>query len=234
MTLVLLAGGLSTRLRPMTLNIPKAMIKICDEPFISHQLKLFKRENIKNVIICVGFLGEQIVDFVGDGKKFGLNVSFSFDGDKLLGTGGSIKKALPKIMDENFFVMYGDSYLDIEFAPIMNFFNEHKKSGLMTVIKNDDKWDKSNVVYTDSRIILYNKRNRTQDMHFIDYGLGILKKSVFNDWEENKNFGLDEVYEKLVSKNELLGYEIYKRFYEIGSFEGIKETEEYIKKSTKF
>ncbi|MFC1546628.1 sugar phosphate nucleotidyltransferase, partial [bacterium] len=111
--LILLAGGLATRLRPKTLEIPKSLISICGEPFIAHQLRLLKNKGIKDVIISIGYKGGQIIDFIKDGKDFGVNISYANDGSELLGTGGAILNALDFINNESFFVMYGDSYLDI-------------------------------------------------------------------------------------------------------------------------
>lgn len=120
-TIAILAGGLATRLRPVTTTIPKSMIEVAGKPFIAHQLELVKRNNIENVVICASFLGEQIEEYLGDGKSFDLNIQYSFDGDELLGTGGALKKSL-NILGDSFFVMYGDSYLSTDFQSINEYF----------------------------------------------------------------------------------------------------------------
>ncbi len=228
-TLALLAGGLATRLRPITQEIPKAMIDINGKPFIVRQLELLNKNGIKEVIICAGYLGEQIRDYIKDGSGSGMKVEYSFDGDKLLGTGGAIKKALP-LLNDVFFVMYGDSYLDVDFREIASYFLRSNKKALMTVLKNNGQWDKSNVVFKNGRIINYDKKYFVPEMNYIDYGLGIMRKSVFNDIKDNEVVDLADIYKYLVNEDQLVGYEVKERFYEIGSFKGIEETREYLLK----
>jgi N-acetyl-alpha-D-muramate 1-phosphate uridylyltransferase len=226
--LVLLAGGLATRLYPVTHNIPKSMIEVAGKPFIAHQLELLKKKGIEKVVICTGKLGEQIEEFVGNGEKFNLDIKYSFDGERLLGTGGAIKKAL-NLIENEFFIMYGDSYLDIDFNAINKYFNRFGKLGLMTVLKNENLWDKSNVIFIDGKLIKYDKKNIIPEMNYIDFGLGILRKESFNLFENEEVFDLAEMYMKMLEQNELIGYEVFNRFYEIGSFKGIEETEKFFK-----
>jgi NDP-sugar pyrophosphorylase family protein len=226
-SIIILSGGLATRLKPLTLKIPKSLLEINGKPFIHHQLELLKKQNISNVIICAGYLGEMIQENLGDGDNFGLNILYSFDGDELLGTGGAVKKAL-NILNEAFFVMYGDSYLNIDFKPINEYFDKFAKTGLMTVFKNDNKWDKSNIIFENGTITRYDKNQYVPEMKYIDYGLGLLTKRSFDSFKGKNKFDLAEVYMKLLNKNELLGYEVKERFYEIGSFEGLKEIKEYL------
>lgn len=223
----ILAGGLATRLRPITEKIPKALIELAGKPFIFHQLEYLRNEGIRKVVLCLGYLCEMIQEEVGDGSKFDLDITYSYDGDFLLGTGGSIKKALP-LLDENFYVLYGDSFLPIHFKPVEDFFLESKKPALMTIILNENKWDKSNVVCKDGLILEYNKKESTPDMKFIDYGLGILSKSLFDIYKESEIFDLADIYHRLSIKGHLAGFEVNERFYEIGSHQGIKETELYL------
>jgi len=170
---VILAGGLATRLRPLTETIPKSLVNINGEPFIVHQLRLLQRNGIKKVVMCIGYLGEQIIARIGDGSEFDLQVSYVFDGPKLLGTAGAIKKALPEL-PEHFFVLYGDSYLPCDYAAVQKSFLNCRKQALMTVFKNNGQWDSSNVEFKFGQIINYDKKNKTDRMHYIDYGLGIL------------------------------------------------------------
>lgn len=225
--LVLLSGGLATRLRPVTEKIPKSMIEVAGSPFIDHQLELIKNNGISNVIVCTGFLGEKIEEHTGKGDQFGLNVKYSYDGEKLLGTGGAIKKAL-KLLGDSFLVMYGDSYLNTDFKIINEYFFSTGKNGLMTVFRNDDKWDKSNIEFEEGRIKNYDKKSSDPKLKYIDYGLGILKKKAFEDFENESVFDLEQVYKNLLVKDELAGFEVSERFYEIGSFEGLKATEELL------
>jgi NDP-sugar pyrophosphorylase family protein len=222
--LALLAGGLATRLRPITTKIPKSMVMIAGEPFVAHQLRLLAEQGITDIVMCAGYLGEQLQEFVGDGSAFGCHVEYSFDGEKLKGTGGAIKKALP-LLGEDFFIMYGDSYLPTPFAPVYDEFCRSSLQGLMTVFKNGNRWDKSNVLFQDGRIVQYDKRNPTPEMDYIDYGLGIVRAEALAGWSDDDVFDLALVYEALVSKGQLAGYEVKERFFEIGSHEGLGETD---------
>lgn len=230
--LVLLAGGKATRLRPVTETIPKSMLEVAGRPFIAHQLELIRNNGIEKVLICASFLGEQIEDYAVDGSKFGLSVEYSFDGDELLGTGGAIKNALKKL-DEQFFVMYGDSYLITDFKDINEYFFAQNKPALMTVHRNEGKWDNSNVQFEDGVLLKYDKVNRTSDMRHIDYGLGILSKTAFESFSGKRVFDLSEVYVKLLANGQLAGYEVNERFYEIGSFAGLEETDAYLTNKNK-
>ncbi len=194
---------------------------------ICNTLKLLKEQGIKNIVICVGYLGEQIEDLIGDGDKFGLNIKYSYDGDKLLGTAGAIKKALPYLPD-TFFIMYGDSYLPINFEEVSKLFTTSNKPALMTVIKNDNQWDKSNVIFSENKITKYDKVNIVPEMNFIDYGLGIVTKTCFNCVGDGEVYDLANIYRDLAEDNKLLGFETEQRFYEIGSFNGIEEFKKLI------
>lgn len=223
----ILAGGYAKRLYPVTKTIPKSMIEVVGRPFVAHQLELLKRNGFKNIVICSGHLSQQIEDFVGDGKTFGLSVRFSVDGKKLLGTAGAIRKALPLLTDI-FLVMYGDSYLDINFQAVVDYFSFHDKKGLMTVLKNNNKWDQSNVVYENGNVVAYDKKTRDQKAEYIDYGLGLLRKTAFDESNQKEVFDLVELYKDLIRKEQMLGFEVKKRFYEIGSPAGLAETEKYL------
>ncbi len=221
-TLILLAGGLATRLRPITETVPKSLIEINGKPFIDYQINLLKNKGIKKVIVCAGFLGEQIKNYLKDGSRYGLEIDYSFDGDELIGTGGAVKKAIDKT-NGVFWVMYGDSYLDTDFEQISRYYESKKNLGLMTVFNNSDKWDSSNVEFENGRIIKYDKINKTKDMQYIDYGLSIFHKEAFSKFRELQKFDLTKVYSELLNEDELLGFEVKKRFYEVGSFKGIEE-----------
>ena len=224
----ILAGGLAKRLKKNTFNKPKALIDIAGKPFISRQLSYLSNQNIKDIVICTAHLGNQIKDYVGDGSKYNLKVSYSDDGDKLLGTGGSLKKA-SRILGENFFILYGDSFLPINFSLVEKAYFRQKKPALMTVFKNNDHGDKSNV-YFKNKCVLYNKKNPQKNMNYIDYGLNVVKGSIFYNFPTNKMFDLSDVFEDLSKKNLLAGLEIYERFYEIGSINGLNDTIDFFKK----
>jgi NDP-sugar pyrophosphorylase family protein len=222
--LALLAGGLSTRLRPITETVPKSMVLVAGEPFIAHQMRWLVGQGVRKVVLCCGFLGEQIEDYVGDGAGFGCSVHYSYDGSPLKGTGGAVKKALPQLGNQ-FFLMYGDSYLPIEFRPVYEAFLQSRKRGLMTVFRNENRWDRSNVEIQDGAIRNYDKVKITPQMKFIDYGLGILTPAAFEPWEEDTVFDLSLVYDHLVKAGQLSGHEVTRRFYEIGTPRGLSETD---------
>jgi len=228
MTLVILAGGMATRLYPVTLEIPKSLIDINGKPFIQHQIDLIKSKGINKIVLCLGNFAKPIEDYLGDGNSDSLDIKYSYDGDTLLGTGGAIKKAFPLLSDP-FMIMYGDSYLNIEYIDIMEYFNNFDKLGLMTVMKNENKWDKSNIVFRGGRIVKYEKVDAAE-FDYIDYGFNILRKSALTPFMNEDKFDLKDVFKDLISKQEMLGFEVFNRFYEIGSFQGIEETKDYLLK----
>lgn len=219
---VILAGGLATRLRPLTETIPKSLVEINNEPFVAHQLRQLKKQGVHRVVMCLGYLGEMVQDYVGDGSQYGLSVSYSFDGPKLLGTAGAIKQALPQL-DESFFVLYGDSYLPCDYAAVQNTFVQRNKLALMTVFKNAGQWDKSNVEFNNGNLLVYDKRLQTPAMHHIDYGLGVLSQDAFLHVPTNEEYDLALLYQNLLAEQQLAAHEVFERFYEVGSFAGINE-----------
>jgi NDP-sugar pyrophosphorylase family protein len=227
--IAVLAGGLATRMRPLTETVPKSMLEVADEPFIAHQLRLFKRQGLARVVLCLGHLGGMVRDFVGDGSAFGLSVSSSFDGERLLGTAGALKKAAP-LLGDVFWVAYGDSYLDVDLEPIWASFQSDDRPALMTVFRNEDRWDKSNVLFRDGRIVTYDKNATDPAMKHIDFGLIMLRKQVLDDVPVDESADLGDVLSMLVSRGVVAGYEVGERFYEIGSRDGLRETDEKIRK----
>jgi len=223
----ILAGGLATRLRPITEEIPKSLVIVAGKPFIEWQLMYLASQGIKRVVICVGHLGEKIIAAIGNGNQFGLEVCYSFDGKMLLGTGGAIRQAL-SLLGDKFFVLYGDSYLPIRFSEVQKAFKASGKKGLMTVLRNNHRWDKSNVEFERGNIIQYNKTEIQPKMNYIDYGLGLFEWSSFQAYSVEKSFDLSKVYNDLLLVGELAGHEIFERFYEIGSRQGIEDTQCYL------
>ncbi len=220
----ILAGGLATRLRPITEKIPKSLVPVAGKPFLAHQLELLRSRGIRRAVLCVGHLGEMIERDFGDGASFGVKLDYSSDHPKLLGTGGAIKRALP-LLGEEFFVLYGDSYLPIEFAPVAEFFHQCGRPALMVVYRNEGKFDASNVVFADGEIKKYEKKRKLAEMHYIDYGLSLLKSSVFKTYDDGQVFDLAEIMGKFARDGKLAGYEVNERFYEIGSPTGLAELE---------
>jgi len=227
MPVAILAGGLATRLRPITEKIPKSLVEISGRPFIFWQLEMLRDQGIKKVVLCVGHYGAQIQTAIDGAADVGIEVMYSFDGPVLLGTGGALRRALPMLGDR-FFVLYGDSYLTCSFAAVQKRFEDSAAPALMTVLRNDDRWDKSNVVFQGGKLIEYNKRSPRAEMAHIDYGLGILSREVFAHAPVDTAFDLADIYQELSLQGRLAGFEVDERFYEIGSPQGIKETERYL------
>ena len=246
----ILAGGLAMRLRPITEKIPKSLVPVAGRPILAHQLEMLHAQGIRHAVLCIGFLGEMIQREFGD-EACGIKLDYSFDvpepkhgqlaseathrleacaTTKLLGTGGAIKRALPKLGEE-FFILYGDSYLPIPYAPVAEFFHRSGKPGLMTVYRNEGLYDTSNVVFADGEIKVYDKKARLPEMRHIDYGLSLFKSSVFEAYPADEKFDLAEVMGKLVREKQLAGYEVLERFYEMGSPAGLAELEKLLKRA---
>jgi len=218
----ILAGGLARRLRPVTEKVPKLLVEVAGEPFFSHQLRLLKKNGLTRLVLCVGYLGEMIVEQYGDGAKWGVHIDYSFDGPKLLGTGGALIRALPRL-GEAFYILYGDSYLPVDYQAVGRAFLASGRAGLMTVYENRERYDASNVWFADGRIKVYDKVNKGPQMQHIDYGLGLLHARAFAGWPRDEVVDLAAVYGRLVAEGELAGYEMHERFYEIGSPAGLAE-----------
>jgi NDP-sugar pyrophosphorylase family protein len=227
----ILAGGLATRLRPITEEIPKSLIEVAGKPFICHQLEYLRKQGINSVVLCIGFLGEMIQEVVGNGSRFGMHVSYSPDGQSLLGTGGALRQALP-LLSDHFFILYGDSYLPIVFSDVEKAYVASGKKGLMTLLKNQNQWDKSNVEFEAGQIIEYKKNVTRPQMHYIDYGLGLLQGDILKAYPAGQSFDLSKVYNDLSLAGELAGYEVFNRFYEIGSHQGIEDAQAYLSGKT--
>lgn len=225
----ILAGGLATRLRPIIEKKPKALVDVAGKPFLIRQLEYLRTQGVGRVVLCVGYLGEQVEAVIGDGAAFGMEVCYSWDGPRLMGTGGALKQALP-LLGERFFVFYGDSYLPIDFWGVEQSFMYSGKPALMTVLRNGNQWDKSNVLFRDGCIVEYNKRAPRPEMAHIDYGLCVLSDSVLQVMPDDDPFDLADVYHDLSVRGLLAGHEVFERFYEIGSYQGLEETIEYFRK----
>ena len=223
----ILAGGLATRLQPITERIPKSLVDVGGRPFIAHQLALLSRHGLTDIVLLVGHLGEMLRDTLGNGAGYGVRLRYVFDGPGQLGTGGAVRGVLADL-GEAFFVLYGDSYLECDYEAIEQAFLASGKSALMTVCRNDDQWDRSNVQFEDGRVVKYDKVNRSPEMHHIDYGLGAFRRAAFASRSVSAAFDLATVYQDLLVRGDLAGYEVRTRFYEIGSPSGLEETRAYL------
>jgi NDP-sugar pyrophosphorylase family protein len=226
MQVAIIAGGFATRLAELTTNQPKSMVRINGRPFLEYQLEVLRKAEVREVVLCIGHLGEQIISHFGDGSKYGLNIKYSFE-DRALGTAGALKKAEP-LLNDIFFSLYGDSYLLLDYSNIMTFFKSQNKPALMTVYRNYDQFDKSNTVVNSNLVTGYSKKDKTGDMVYIDYGANIFRKEVLGMIPENQYYPLEYLFTALIEKRELLAYEVKERFYEIGSLHGLKEFTSHI------
>ena len=227
MQVAILAGGMSTRLMPLTKETPKSLVQIRGKPFLEYQLAFLRKGGAEDIVLCIGYLGEQIERYFGDGMKFGVNIKYSYETEQLLGTAGALKNA-ERLLEDEFFVLYGDSYLFLDFAVIMFYFKRSDKLGLMTVYKNYGCYDTSNVVIEGNFVKKYSKNAKTEEMIYIDYGASILRKKALELVPRNQVYSLEELFAEMIKRGELLAYEVDKRFYQIGSPEGLEEFEKYI------
>ncbi len=223
----ILAGGLGTRLRPITTRLPKALVEVNGEPFLVHQLRLLRSHQIERVVVCAGYRGEMIRESIGEGQAWDLHLDYAFDGPTLRGTAGAVRNALP-LLGEAFFVLCGDSYLPCDYGAVERAFVESGKQGLMTVFRNEGRWDRSNVKFDKGVIVAYEKNSPTPEMRHIDYGLGVFRSPVFREIPEGVTCDLAAVYQDLLRRGQLAGFEVEHRFYEIGSLQGLKDTAEFL------
>src|SRR5438874_9545147 len=206
------------------------MVEVAGQPFVDHQLALLARNGIHRVVFCLGHLGEQVEHHVG-GSRLGIQVQYSHDGERLLGTGGALRRALP-LLGDVFWVLYGDSYLDVDYRAVLADFLCRDALGLMTVLHNQDRWDRSNVVFREGRLLCYNKRRTTPEMTHIDYGLALLRREAVERLPEDQASDLADLYSDLVAEGRMAGHEVTQRFYEIGSPRGLEETSDYLRRAS--
>ena len=224
MQAVILAGGLGTRLLPLTQSIPKSMVPVCGRSFLTYQLEYLAHHGIRDVILCVGHLGSRIESHFGDGRRFGVTIRYGRDGDWLLGTAGAIKN-VEHLLDSAFFVTYGDSYTVVDFATIMEHFVRRDRLGLMVVFKNEGRWDRSNVVVDGEYVRVYDKQHTHSAMRYIDFGVSLFRRTVFQNVPQGVPVDLNDINQRLIAQQQLLAYETRDRFYQIGSVAGLREFE---------
>lgn len=232
MQCAILAGGLGTRMLPRTETVPKSLIPVRGEPFAGHQLTLLARQGVDRVVFCVGYRGDMLRDFVGDGSRWGVDAAFVDEGGELRGTAGALRLALDAdVLDDAFFVLYGDSYLPIAYPPVWDAFASAGLPALMTVFRNEGRWDASNTVYRDGRVVRYEKGcpdPAAAGMAYLDYGLAVLSRGVVEEVPAGEVADLADVYRRLSVAGRLAGYEVYERFYEIGSEAGLRDLDDHL------
>jgi NDP-sugar pyrophosphorylase family protein len=223
----ILAGGRATRLHALTDTVPKAMVEVAGRPFIDHQLALLRRRGLRRAVLCLGHLGEQVEAHLGNGARFGMALDYSYDGERLLGTGGALRRALP-LLGEQCFVMYGDAYLDIDYGAMLSDLLGRPEPALMAVLRNEGRWDRSNVLFRDGRLVRYDKDAPTQDMRHIDYGVALLRRAAIERITPDRPSDLAALYRDLVAEGMMAGHEVERRFYEIGSAAGLEEARAHL------
>lgn len=227
MAVAILAGGLATRLHPLTMTVPKSMLAVHGRPFLLYQLELLRAAGLREIVLCTGYLGEQIEEYFGDGRNFGVSLAYSREGEHLLGTGGALRKAAP-LLGEEFLVMYGDAYLMLDYAAIQRAFRACRQPGLLVVYRNNNQYDRSNVVLGDGRVTFYSKTEHRPGMVYIDAGVSAFRKSAVELISPGAQASLETLHQRLIVRGRLAAFETQQRFYEIGSFGGLKEFEHFV------
>ena len=238
LTCVILAGGRGTRMKPFTDETPKALIPVAGKPFAYHQLALLAAGGVTDVVYSIGYRGHMIRAAIGDGRKLGLptpvDVRYVDEGEVLRGTGGALRLCVETgSLPPSFLVLYGDSYLPIPLAPVVDAFRAAKQPALMTVLKNDGRWDKSNVIFQNRRVQLYDKARADPEMRYIDYGLTMLTRAVVQRLPAEGASDLAQLYKDLSLAGELAGFEVTERFYVVGSPDGLRDLEEHLARGKK-
>lgn len=227
MQVAILAGGMATRLGSLSRKRPKSLVEIAGTPFLEYQLEQLRRGGVGEVLFCIGHLGQQIQDYLGNGWQYGMKIRYSLE-DRPLGTAGALRRAEPLLSDK-FFTLYGDSYLFLDFGAIMRFFRSQDRLALMTVFRNYDRYERSNTVVEGNLVARFSKKERAGNMVYIEYGANLFRREVLRMIPENQFYSLDDLFPRLIEQKELLAYEVRERFYEIGSPQGLRDFEQYIK-----
>ena len=225
----ILAGGLGSRLGARVRDTPKPLLEVAGAPFLIHQLRLLASYGVTDVVLCVGYRGDAIAERIGDSCA-GIRITYSHDAPGLDGTLGAIRRALGKL-GERFLVLYGDTYLRIDYAAAARAWEASSMPAMMTVLRNEGRWGSSNAEFDGRCVVSYDKRAPAPDMLWIDYGLGGLEASVLAQGEPATD-DLADLYHQLAARGELFGFEATERFYEIGTPEALVETDRFLRLET--
>jgi NDP-sugar pyrophosphorylase family protein len=220
-------------MRPLTESIPKALVPVAGRPFVDWQLRLLAARGVRQVVFSIGYRGDLLRDHVGDGSRLGVTVTWVDEGEELRGTGGAVRLALDRgAVEDEFFVLYGDSYLPVGMHGVEEAWRRSGLPALMTVMRNEGQWDTSNVIYGDGCVLLYDKSpppERRADMRWIDYGLSVLTREVVTARiEAGQVVDLADLLRDLSRTRQLAGFEVTERFYEVGSAGGVRDLESYL------
>ncbi len=227
MQIAILAGGLATRLHPLTERIPKSMVEIKGKPFLQYQIELLRRHDVRDIVLCVGHLANQIRAYFGNGQRFGVHIAYSDEGEQCLGTAGALKFAEGLLADE-FFVLFGDSYLLLDYRAIMEYFLAWDKLGLMMVYRNENRHDSSDVLIEEGFVAAYDKENPMPGVVYINEGLSVLRRQALAMISSEQPLSLQTFFKMLITQRQLLALETKQRFYEVGSFAGLQEFERLV------
>jgi NDP-sugar pyrophosphorylase family protein len=228
MQVAILAGGQATRLNPLTQTIPKSMVLIEGKPFLQYQLESLAAHGVRDVVLCVGHLAKQVRDYFGDGSRFSVQIVYSDEGEQALGTAGALKFA-EKVLADRFFVLFGDSYLMLDYAGIWDYFNRQDKLGLMVVYHNEGRYDTSDVLVKAGLVTAYERKSLLPGMIYINEGLSVLRTAALQLVPEGQSVSLQTFFGRLIERRQLLALETQQRFYEIGSFAGLGEFRQLVR-----
>lgn len=231
MQAVIIAGGLATRLRPLTNDIPKSLISIEGKPFLQHQIELLNRYDVKEIVLCMGYMGKKIEDYFGNGNKFGARIIYSYEKEKLLGTGGALKLAEPYLV-ERFFLIWGDSYVRLNYKEMYDFHIKNSSDFDVTIaiFYNIRNYDKSNIIYERGKIKKYEK-NSKDEMKYIDAGIMVINKKILKRIPSGKVFQIENLFSRLAKEGKMKPFLIKKRYYEIGALKGLNQFTKFVKRN---
>jgi NDP-sugar pyrophosphorylase family protein len=227
MQAVILAGGLGTRLRPLTSSVPKPMVNVHDRPFLEYELTLLAQNGITDVVLCVGYLGEQITQHFGRGRTLGINIQYSWDGEQPLGPIGAMKNA-ESLLGDSFFVLYGDSYLRLDYPALMDSMLFSNCLGAMAVLHNYHEYGPSDLVIADGMVREYDKKQSRPDLEWVNFGVSALRRQALQLVEPHRFYDEEAFYGQLIAQRQLIAFEVKDRFYEIGSPSGLAQFGHFI------
>jgi NDP-sugar pyrophosphorylase family protein len=222
----ILAGGLGSRLGTDVKDTPKPLLEVAGEPFLIHQLRLLARSGARQVVLCVGYLGERIERTIGR-EQFGISIQYSYDGPKLAGTLGAIRRAQP-FLGKRFLTLYGDTYLRIDYRSFDSSWRSSRLPAGMAVLRNRGRWGASNAAFADGLVTQYDKDIPAENRQWIDYGLGGLTTDAL-DLVAAGTSDLGDLHRVLAERGLLYGFEAKQRFYEIGTRKALGETEQFLR-----
>lgn len=227
MQIAILAGGMGTRLYPLTRDVPKAMAPAAGKPFLEYQIEMLRKAGVTDIVLLVGNLSDAITTYFGDGSGFGVKIRYSNEGPNLLDTAGAVRHALP-LLGERFFLTFGDSYLRLPYGQIWKDYAGSGREALMTVYRNHNQFDTSDIFVEDGLVRAYQKSPPLPGAHYINHGLMILRRDAIAAIPQDTRISLQQFLQAVIARGELMAWETQQRFFEIGSPSALKEFEDEI------